>query len=95
MVGHPLWDREVVGSSPGRAIRKAFKMVPVAGLLGAQHYKSLLLTNIAQLTLQHLQKQKSPIIINVSIHWYYYNYYMQPFRGGRSTGPVPYWYIRN
>ena len=37
---HPLWDREVVGSNPGRAIPKALKMVPVATLLGAQHYKA-------------------------------------------------------
>ena len=37
---HPLWDREVVGSNPGRAIPKALKMVPVAILLGAQHYNA-------------------------------------------------------
>ena len=37
---HPLRDREVVGSNPGRAIPKALKMVPVATLLGAQHYKA-------------------------------------------------------
>ena len=30
----------VVGSIPGRAIPKALKMVPVATLLGAQHYKA-------------------------------------------------------
>ena len=40
MVGRPLREREVVGSNPGRAIPKAFKMVPVATLLGAQHYKA-------------------------------------------------------
>ena len=40
MVEHPLRDREVVGSIPGRAIPKALKMVPVATLLGAQHYKA-------------------------------------------------------
>ena len=39
MVEHPLREREVVGSIPGRAIPKALKMVPVATLLGAQHYK--------------------------------------------------------
>ena len=39
VVEHPLRDREVVGSNPGRAIPKALKMVPVATLLGAQHYK--------------------------------------------------------
>ena len=40
MVERPLWEREVVGSIPGRAIPKALKMVPVAILLGAQHYKA-------------------------------------------------------
>ena len=40
VVEHPLRDREVVGSDPGRAIPKALKMVPVATLLGAQHYKA-------------------------------------------------------
>ena len=38
MVERPLREREVVGSNPGRAIPKALKMVPVATLLGAQHY---------------------------------------------------------
>ena len=56
VVERPLREREVAGSKPGRAIPKALKMVPVAILLGAQHYKastgfshSLLLntTNIA------------------------------------------------
>ena len=40
MVERPLWEWEVVGSIPGRAIPKALKMVPVATLLGAQHYKA-------------------------------------------------------
>ena len=40
MAEHPLRDREVVGSNPDRAIPKALKMVPVATLLGAQHYKA-------------------------------------------------------
>ena len=40
VVEHPFRDREVVGSNPGRAIPKALKMVPVATLLGAQHYKA-------------------------------------------------------
>ena len=40
VVEHPLRDREVVGSNPGHAIPKALKMVPVATLLGAQHYKA-------------------------------------------------------
>ena len=76
MAEHPLRDREVVGSNPGRAIPKALKMVPVATLLGAQHYKAstgfsshnkYLTTNIATLT--NIKKvRKSPIIINVCIH---------------------------
>ena len=40
MVERPLWEREVWGSIPGRAIPKALKMVPLATLLGAQHYKA-------------------------------------------------------
>ena len=40
VVEHPLRNREVVGSNPGRAIPKALKMVPVATLLVAQHYKA-------------------------------------------------------
>ena len=76
MAEHPLRDREVVGSNPGRAIPKALKMVPVATLLGAQHYKASTgfsspnkyhTTNIATLT--NIKKvRKSPIIINVCIH---------------------------
>ena len=76
MVEHPLRDREVVGSNPGCAIPKALKMVPVATLLGAQHYKASTgfsspnkyrTTNITTLT--NIKKyEKSPIIINVCIH---------------------------
>ena len=40
VVEPPLWEREDVGSIPGRAIRKSLKIVPVATLLGAQHYKA-------------------------------------------------------
>ena len=40
MEERPLREREVVGSIPGRAIPKALKMVPVATLLGVQHYKA-------------------------------------------------------
>ena len=56
---HPLRDQEVVGSNPGRVIPNALKMVPVATLLGAQHYKvstgfsspnKYRITNIATLT---------------------------------------------
>ena len=65
MAEHPLRDREVVGSNPGRAIPKALKMVPVATLLGAQHYKASTgfssnkyrTTNIATLTnIKNLKK---------------------------------------
>ena len=35
MVEHPLRERELVGSSPGRAIPEELKMVPVATLLSA------------------------------------------------------------
>ena len=40
MAEHSFRDREVVDSNPGRAIPKALKMVPVATLLGAEHYKA-------------------------------------------------------
>ena len=69
VVEHPLRDREVVGSNPGRAI-------PVATLLGAQHNKASTgfsssnkyrTTNTATLT-KIKKSEKSPIIINVCIH---------------------------
>ena len=75
MVEHPLREREVVGSNPGGAIPKAFKMVPVATLLGAKHYKASTgfsspnkyrTTNIETLTKR--SPKKSPTIINVCIH---------------------------
>ena len=76
VVEHPLRDREVVGSNPGRAMPKALKMVPVATLLGAQHYKAstgfsspntYCTTNFA--TLAKINKsEKSLIIISVCIH---------------------------
>ena len=62
VVEHPLRDREVVGSNPGSAIPKALKMIPVATLLGAQHYQAragfsspnkYCITNFAK----HLQKK--------------------------------------
>ena len=76
VVEHPLRDREVVGSNPGRAIPKALKMVPVATLLGAQHYKAstgfsspnkYCTTNIATLR-KNKSLKKSLIIVNVCIH---------------------------
>ena len=77
VVEHPLRDREVVGSNPGRAlIPKAFKIVPVATLLGARHYKTSTgfsspntyrTTNFA--TLAKINKsEKSLIIISVCIY---------------------------
>ena len=66
MVEHPLREREVVGSNPGRAIPKALKLVPVATLLGAQHYKASTgfsspnnyrKTNIATLTKKSEKKE--------------------------------------
>ena len=37
---HPLRELEVAGSNLARAIPKALKMVPLATLLGTQHYKA-------------------------------------------------------
>ena len=57
-----------MGSNPGRAIPKALKMVPVATLLGAQHYKASTgfsspnkyrTTNIATLTKINKVRKKS------------------------------------
>ena len=61
MVEHLLREWEVVGSNPGRAIPKALKVVPVATLLGAQHYKASTGFSspnkyCATITLQHLQR---------------------------------------
>ena len=61
VVERPLREREVVGSKPGRAIPKAFKMVPVATLLGAQHYKAstgFSHSLLTQLTLHKKKKKK-------------------------------------
>ena len=64
LVEHTLQEREVVGSNPGRAIPKALKWrqwLPCLVLsIIREALVSLLLTNIAQLTSQHLQ---NPIII--------------------------------
>ena len=62
VVERPLREREVAGSKPGRAIPKALKMVPVATLLGAQHYKAstgFFHSLLTQLTL-HTQKNTNP-----------------------------------
>ena len=75
-VEHPLRDRDIVGSNPGRAIPKALTMVPVATLLGAQHYKAstdfsspnnYCTTNFASLT-NIKSPEKCLIIFNVCIH---------------------------
>ena len=65
VVEHPLREWEVLGSIPGCAIPKALKMVPVATLLGAQHYKASTgfspptkyrTTNTASFTINHSPK---------------------------------------
>ena len=57
-----------MGSNPSRAIPKALKMVPVATLLGAQHYKASTgfsspitysTTNFATLTKMNKSEKKS------------------------------------
>ena len=67
VVEHPLRKQEVVGSNPGHAIPKVLKMVPVATLLGALHYKASTgfsspnkyrTTNIATLTTKSLKKKE-------------------------------------
>ena len=61
VVERPLREREVAGSKPGRAIPKALKMVPVATLLGAQHYKAstgFSHSLLTQLTLHKKKKKK-------------------------------------
>ena len=76
MVEHPLREREVVGSNPGRAIPKALKMVPVATLRCAQHYKastgfSSPINKYPTINIEKLTKsliRKCPKIINVCIH---------------------------
>ena len=55
MVERPLREQEVVGSIPGCAIPKAIKMVSVATLLGAQHYKASTGSSHSLLTL-HTKK---------------------------------------
>ena len=58
MVERPLREREVAGAKPGRAIPKALKMVPVATLLGAQHYKASTGFSHSLLTQLTLHKKK-------------------------------------
>ena len=61
VVEHPLRDREVVGSNSSRAIPKALKWyqwLPCLVLSIIRQALASLLTNIAQLTLQHSQKIK-------------------------------------
>ena len=58
VVERPLREREVAGSKPGRAIPK---MVPVATLLGAQHYKASTGFSHSLLTQLTLHKKKKKI----------------------------------
>ena len=58
MVERPLRERDVAGSKPGRVIPKALKMVPVATLLGAQHYKGSTGFSHSLLTQLTLHKKK-------------------------------------
>ena len=58
VVERPLREREVAGSKPGRAIPKALKMLPVATLLGAQHYKASTGFSHSLLTQLTLHKKK-------------------------------------
>ena len=58
VVERPLREREVAGSKPGHAIPKALKMVPVAALLGAQHYKTSTRFSHSLLTQLTLHKKK-------------------------------------
>ena len=63
VVERPLQEREVAGSKPGRAIPKALKMVPVATLLGAPHYKAstgFSHSLLTQLTLHTKKKKTNP-----------------------------------
>ena len=59
VVERPLREREVAGSKPGRAIPEALKMVPVATLLGAQHYKASTGFSHSLLTQLTLHTQKN------------------------------------
>ena len=75
VVEHSPREGEVVGSNSGPAIPKALKMVPVAALLGTQHYKAstgFSFSNKYRTTSipTHTKKseKESPIIINVCIH---------------------------
>ena len=63
VVERPLRERDFAGSKPGRAIPQALKMVPVATLLGAQHYKEstgFSHSLLTQITL-HKKKQKKQL----------------------------------
>ena len=72
VVERPLREREVAGSKPGRAIPKALKMVPVATLLGAQHYKAstgFSHSLLTQLTLHTKKKKKKKTNPQHLVHW--------------------------
>ena len=60
VVEHPLREREVAGSKHGHAIPKALKLVPVATLLGAQHFKASTGFSHSLLTLHKKKKNLIP-----------------------------------
>ena len=65
VIERPLREREVEGSKPGRGIPNALKMVPVATLLGAQHYKTstgFSHSLLTQLTLHTHTKKLTPAL---------------------------------
>ena len=80
MVERLLREREVVGSNPGCAIPKALKMVPVATLLGAQHYiirQTLALLSLTTNTANIAQKLKKTQKTNTST-WFLGTCLMSP-----------------
>ena len=70
VVERPLREREVAGSKPGRAIPKALQKVPVATLLGAQHYKAstgFSHSLLTQLSLHKKKKKKKKKLTNPAL----------------------------
>ena len=71
VVEQPLQEREIVGSKPGRTIPRLYKWyhwLPCLVLsIIRQALASLLLTNISQLTSQHLQTQRTNGPVNAHL----------------------------
>ena len=65
VVEHPLREREVAGSNLSRAILKALKIVPVATLLRAEHYKASTANkyHITNITYKKVSKKSQILII--------------------------------